>query len=138
MNEWGFGFSFLISTHGMLSLFLNNTTTKELVMKHWSNSDPNLNIHGINFSIYHRAKTITIHAKGITLVASSFCTGCSTWVLVLQILWEQLQSIYSALKFFQILYTYTAEVIKRIKTASHLQRLILQKVLLRIWFSNFY
>ena len=32
MNGWGFGFSFLISTHSMLSLFLDNTTTKELVM----------------------------------------------------------------------------------------------------------
>ena len=82
-----------------------------------------MNIHGVNFSIYQKAKTITIHAKGITLVASSFCTDCSTWVLMLQFLWEQLQSINSALNFFQILYTYTAEVIKRIKTASHLTKI---------------
>ena len=40
--------------------------------------------------------------------------------------------------FFQILYTYIAEVIKRLKAASHQQRLNLPKVLLRIWFSNFY
>ena len=42
---------------------------------------------------------------------------------MLQILQEQLYSIYSALKFFQIVYTYTAEVIKRIKTASHLSKI---------------
>ena len=42
---------------------------------------------------------------------------------MLQILREQLHSIYSALKFFQILYTYTAEAIKRIKTASHLTKI---------------
>ena len=35
---------------------------------------------------------------------------------MLQILREQLYSIYSALKFFQILYTYTAEVIKNKNT----------------------
>ena len=45
----------------------------------------------------------------------TFFTERSTWVLVLQILCEQLQSIYSALKFFQILYTYTAEVKKEQK-----------------------
>ena len=82
-----------------------------------------MNIHGVNFSIYQKAKTITSHAKGITLVASSFCTDCSTWVLMLQFLWEQLQSINSALKFFQILYTYTAVVTKRIKNNKPLKRI---------------
>ena len=53
--------------------------------------------------------------KGITLVASSFCTDCSTWVLMLQFLWEQLQGINSALKFFQILFAYITEVTKKNK-----------------------
>jgi len=42
---------------------------------------------------------------------------------VLQILWEHLQSTYSVLQFIQILFTYTAEVTKRIKTASHLSKI---------------
>ena len=34
MNEWGFWFSFSISTHSMILLFHNTKTTNQLVMKH--------------------------------------------------------------------------------------------------------
>jgi hypothetical protein len=40
---------------------------------------------------------------------------------VLQILREHLQSIYSVLKFFQILFTYTAEVTKRTNLATKIK-----------------
>ena len=42
---------------------------------------------------------------------------------MLQILWEHIQSIYSALKFFQILFTYTAEVTKRTKISKPLTKI---------------
>ena len=42
---------------------------------------------------------------------------------MLQILREQLYSIYSVLKFFQILFTHITEVNKRTKTASFLSKI---------------
>ena len=42
---------------------------------------------------------------------------------MLQILREHLQSIYSALKFFQILFTYTTEVKKRTKISKLLTKI---------------
>ena len=59
----------------------------------------------------------------MTLVSSPFCTERLTWVLVLQILQEYLQSMYPVLKFFQILFTYTTEVKKRTKISKLLTKI---------------
>ena len=49
--------------------------------------------------------------------------------MVLQILWEQLQSIYSALKFFQILYSYTSKLITKINSTKSFTRDMVLKFL---------
>ena len=65
MNGWGFGFSFLISTHSMLSLFLDNTTTKELVMNTKVTQIQNKYLWYRFQHLTIKQKTITIHANGL-------------------------------------------------------------------------